>query len=298
MAKAPAAPSGVLALQRWFQAAVMHPGGADAAATDRATRALLPRRARTLEDVLLPSAQMTARERLDVYGSSYFLRLRDVMKVDFAGVAHALGADAFDDLMREFVTRHPSTSFNLNDYGAAVPGFLARRSRVRAVVRRRPFLVELATLERAVEEVFHAPQAPAVAVEKLQAIPPDRWSDAVFAPIPALRLFAFDFPVNGYLQAVIDQTAPSIPARMATWIVVYRKNWKSWRARLSREQFLLLRSLVHGKPLGAAIAAVVRTASRGASKAAREPKAEALFGQLGAWFREWTAEGMFSGIRV
>ena len=293
-----AAPAAVDALQRWFQAAVMHPGGAEAAAEDRATRRLLPRRARQLEDVLLPSAQMSARERLDVYASSYFLRLRDVMKNDFAAVAHALGDDAFDDAMREYVTRRPSTSFNLNDYGADVPGFIAKKSRLRAVDRRRAFLAQLATLERAVEEVFHAPQAPAVAVDRLQSIPPERWSEAVFVTIPALRLFEFDFPVNGYLQAVIDQAAPSIPSRMTTWIAVYRKRWKPWRARLSREQYLLLRSLVAGKPLGAAIAAVVRTASKGDSHAAREQKAEVLFGQLGAWFREWTAEGLFSEIRV
>ncbi|HET6163698.1 MAG TPA: DNA-binding domain-containing protein [Planctomycetota bacterium] len=293
-----AAPASVDALQRWFQAAVMHPGGAEVAAEDRAIRRLLPARAKRLEDLLLPSAQMDARERLDVYAASYFLRLRDVLKLDFAGVAHALGDDAFDDLMREFVTRRPSTSFNLNDYGDDVPGFIARKSRVRAVDRRRVFLAELATLERAVDEVFHAPQAAPVALERLQSIPPDRWTDAVFVTIPALRLLQFGFPVNGYLQAVIDQTAPSIPARMPTWIAVYRKGWKPWRARLSREQFLLLRSLVGGKPLGAAIAAVVRTATRGDSKAARERKAEVLFGQLGAWFREWTAEGLFREIRV
>jgi hypothetical protein len=293
-----AAPASVDALQRWFQAAVMHPGGAEVAAEARAIRRLLPARAQRLEDLLLPSARMNARERLDVYASSYFLRLRDVLKLDFAGVAHALGDDAFDDLMREYVTRRPSTSFNLNDYGADVPGFIARKSRVRAVDRRRAFLAELATLERAVEEVFHAPQAAPVALERLQSIPPDRWTDAVFSTIPALRVFQFSFPVNGYLQAVIDKQAPSVPPRMATWTAVYRKGWKPWRARLSREQYLLLLALMRGRPLGAAIAAVVRTGSRGDSKAARERKAEAIFGQLGAWFQEWTAEGIFREIRV
>src|SRR4029078_6340891 len=90
--------------------------------------------------------------------------------------------------------------------------------RRRAPAARAFFLAELARLERAVEEVFHAPQAAPVALERLQSIPPDHWTDAVFVTIPALRLFEFGFPVNGYLQAVIDQTAPSIPARMPTWI--------------------------------------------------------------------------------
>jgi hypothetical protein len=284
-------------LQRWFQAAVVHPGGVAVAAEDRAVRRLLPARAKRLEDVLLPSQLMTARERLDVYASSYFLRLRDVMRGDFAGLHHALGAlgaDGFDAVMREYVTRHPPTSFTLNDYGAGVERFLSRECTVKGVARQRGFLAELARLERTVEEIFHAPRSASVDVARLKSIAVERWADARFVPIPAFRLLALQWPVNAYLQAVYDGKSPSIPAREANWLVVYRKDWRSWRARLGKEQFELLTALACGMKLGAALAKVV-VPGRGR---ARSRKSAALFAQLGPWFHEWTAEGLFAEIRV
>lgn len=290
MKRSATSPGPVGSLQRWFQAAIVHPGGIEIAAEDRSVRRLLPARAQRLEDLLLPSALMTARERLDVYASSYFLRLRDVMKGDFAGLAHALGDDGFDAVIREYVTRHPPDSFTLNRYGAGVEPFLAKECTVAAVARRRPFLVELARLERAVEEVFHAPRRAAVDTKLLKSIPVERWHRAIFVPIPAFRLLAFRWPVNGYLQAVYDGKSPKLPARAANWLVVYRKNWKSWRARLDRDQFELLSALARRVPLGAALERLMAK-RRGRGRAT-------LLAALGPWFHEWTAEGIFAEIRV
>lgn len=290
MKRSATAPGRVGSLQRWFHAAIVHPGGVEVAAEDRKVKRLLPAHANKLEDLLLPSSLMTARERLDVYASSYFLRLRDVMKADFPGLAHALGDDGFDAMMREYVTRHPSDSFTLNRYGAGVEPFLAHECTVKAVARRRPFLVELARLERAVEEVFHAPRRESADAKRLESIPVERWNRAIFVPIPAFRLLAFAWPVNRYLQAVFDEKHPRIPAREANWVVVYRKNWKSWRARLDREQFELLTALSKGVTLGAALEKLL------AKRSGR--RRDALLASLGPWFQEWTAEGIFAEIRV
>jgi hypothetical protein len=290
MKRGATAPGPVGSLQRWFHAAIVHPGGVEVAADDRRVKRLLPARAKRLEDLLLPSSLMTARERLDVYASSYFLRLRDVMKSDFPGLAHALGDEGFDAAMREYVTRHPPDSFTLNRYGAGVEPFLQRECTVKTVARRRPFLVELARLERAVEEVFHAPRRNSVDAKRLKSIPVERWNRALFVPIPAFRLLAFEWPVNRYLQAVFDEKSPRIPAREANWLVVYRKEWKSWRARLDRDQFDLLTALSKRVPLGAALERIV------AKRSGR--RREALLAALGPWFQEWTAEGIFAEIRL
>jgi len=290
MKRGATASSPVDSLQRWFHAAIVHPGGVEVAAEDRSVTRLPPARAKRLEDLLLPSSLMTARERLDVYASSYFLRLRDVMKSDFPGLAHALGDDGFDAAMREYVTRHPPDSFTLNRYGAGIEPFLAKECTVKAVARRRPFLVELARLERAVEEVFHAPRRESVDAKRLKSIPAERWNRAIFVPIPAFRLLAFRWPVNRYLQAVYEEKSPKLPAREANWLVVYRKEWKSWRARLDREQFELLAALAKRVTLGAALAKLL--AKR------RGRRREALLAALGPWFQEWTAEGIFAEIRL
>ena len=262
--------STVASLQRWFQAAVMHPDGASSA--------------RAVERRIEPSRELTARERLDVYAGSYFLRLRDVLKVDFPGVHHALGEDGFERGAREYVTKRPSKTFTLNDLGAPFPRFLAKEARTRDVASRRAFLAELAALERAVEVVFHEKQVPAVDVARLESIPLERWQDARFVLNPATRLFAFEFPVDRYLQDVLDGKSPRIPARQRSWVLVYRHDWRSWRARLSAAQFAILTALARGRTLGSALA--------------KSPIREDQLRELGIWFREWTAEGVFTAIEL
>jgi hypothetical protein len=275
------------ALQRWFQAAIMHPAGARSSAIDRRVEKILPRGSAALEDVIEPSRELTAVERLDVYADSYFLRLRDVMKLDFPGVLHAVGERAFAQIVREYVTTFPSKSFTLNDFGERFPKFLAR-TRFGDLGAQAPFLVDLATLERAVEEVFHDRLVAPVDVKKLESIPPERWDGARFTVNPALRLLAFDHPVNAYLQAVYDEESPRRPRPKPSFVVVYRKDWRAWRATLTREQFELLAALKRGRPLGAALRSVLAKVKSG----------DAILARLHGWFAEWTGEGMFVAIDV
>jgi hypothetical protein len=263
-------------IQRRFQSAIMDERGA------RGSPAFLPE--------LEPSREMSAAERLDVYATAYFLRLRDVMKTDFRGVLHALGERAFSRVVREYVTKHPSESFTLNDLGRRFARFL-EKSRAPAVARRRRFLVELATLERAVEDVFHEKHAAPVDVERLRSIAPDpeRWMRARFTTNPALRLLAFDHPVDPYLQAVLDGRSPRVPSPRPSWLAVYRHDWRTWRARLSREQFELLSALHRGRPLGAALKHVLSS---------RKCDPDLIRSRLHDWFAEWTRDGLFTSIEV
>lgn len=262
-------------LQSRFQAALF-----------RAQGDALPLARRRLERELLPSSTLTAAQRLNIYVHSYFLRLRDVLRHDFSGLRHALGEPEFDRLARRYVDACPSTSFTLNDFAARLPRFLARAPLPPKLHARRAFLVELATLERAVDELFHAPHAEPAAIEQLRALPPQRWAGARFTAIPAARLFAFRFPVNRYLQAVYDDSAPALPAATRNWLLVHRHDWKVWRSPLRQPQHALLRSLLRGAPLGDAL-----------QQAARYGGA-AVLQEVGAWFSEWTGDGLFAAIDV
>ncbi len=262
-------------LQSWFQAAVVHAKGASA-----------PIARRRLARELLPSATLTAAQRLNIYAHSYFLRLRDVLRHDFSGLLHALGEAEFDRLARRYVDAHPSSSFTLNDFAARLPRFLEHAPLPPRLRARRRFLVELATLERVLDELFHAPHAEPAAVEQLRALPPQSWAKARFTAIPAARLFAFRFPVNRYLQAVYDGGGPPLPIAVPNWLLVHRHNWKVWRSPLSETQHALLAPLLRGTTLGHAL-----------QQAARFGGASVLQ-EVGAWFTEWTGDGLFAAIGV
>lgn len=281
-------PTAVAALQLWFQASITHPAGLDAAQNDREVTALLPGDARRLDDLLEPSAQLTAAQRLEIYANAVFLRFRDVLQNDFPAVVAAIGHEPFTACVREYIERHPSTSFTLNDLGARFPDFLAGEATPPAVADSRPFLAELAQLERTVEELFHERHVEAALPAALAQLPPARWADARFTLIAAARLLQFRWPVDPWLQAVRDGASPPLPAAADSWLLVHRREWRVWRTRLSALQFRLLAALANGSRLGAALE----------SAAQDEAEQTLLLGQVGRWFAEWTADGVFASITV
>lgn len=271
---------GLDALERWFQEVVTHPLGVAEGA--RAARAVLPR---ALDEVCLPSERLAASERIGIYADAYVLRLLEVLQQDFPALVAFLGPAASDRLLREYVARHPSRHKNLNRLGAGLPRFLAEEA---TDVVRRPFAAELARLERDVQEVFDAPRAETLAEDELLAIAPEAWGELRLSLVPALRLLAFEHPTNAWYQAWRDEErAPEPPAPGASWLVLYRRDWRVWRAALGPEQHALLSALGAGETLGGAL-----------ERLASEPgfALERVGPALAEWFREWSGLGFFAAL--
>jgi hypothetical protein len=268
-------------LQRWMQAVVVHPGTVDEGiGSAPARRELDPER---IGSVILPSKTLTSAERIGVYHGMYLLRMTEALENDYPAVAHFLGGDAFHDLVAAYVQEHPSTTYTLNRLGDRFPEFI----RGSKGVRKRGFVSDLARLERAVTEVFDAPESAMWPAEEIARIPEADWPRVVLRPITAFRLASFGYPVNAYFQSVKedDHDHPEV-RRQPTWIAVYRKRYEVWRLDLSRPAHAFLRALARGRPFGRAVAESARSLQGDAG------------GQLFRWLRDWVAEGMFQGVEV
>lgn len=269
-------------LYRWFQEVATHPGGVAAGAGSSAALADAPGGVGT---VVTPSGEMTAEERVGVYANMYEWRLVEILAEDFPTTRHALGAEEFGAQARAYVAAHPSTSFTLSAYGAAFPGFLRDEA---SDVPHRDLVAEVAAMERAMEVVFDAPHVEALAVDEVMAVPPDDWVTTALRTIPALRLVDTRYPVDEYLRAVRAGDDPPLPGPgpRPAHTVVWRRRWRVWRTGLSPAQHSILSALAEGRTLGEALAA-----------AAGDPDAPgAGLADVGAWFQEWTREGMFARL--
>ena len=268
-------------LQRWMQSVIEQPGEAAEAVTSEAARAELD--PEDIGRVILPSKTLSSVERVGVYQGMYLLRMIEALENDFPAVAHLLGSDSFAGLVTAYVAACPSRSYTLNRLGDRFPEFI----RTWSGLRRKAFAADLARLEALVTEVFDAPESPSWPVEEIARIPEHAWESAVLRPIDALRLGAFAYPVNAYLQSVKAENHdhPGI-GRKATWIAVYRKSYEVWRLDLGRPAYDFLNALVRGRPFGKAVA----EASRGLQGSPGD--------QLFRWLRDWVAEGMFSRVEL
>jgi len=278
-----AAAADLQTLERWMQAVVMHPEGADAGLRSRPARRLAPAAASDPESVVLPSKALTSVERLELYAHMYYARLIEVMEAEYPTTRQILGAHEFAVACRKFIARNPSRSRTLNSMSEKFPDFLARHL---PQGPRRGLVADVARIERAMEDVFDAPRAEPMTAAQFAAIGADQWERVRLNVNPALRLLTLRYPANDTMNAVRAGRKPRIPRPRKTFAIVYRRGYSVFRRDQEPEQFRLLTALVSGRVLAAAVRASI---------GGRSGSADRLASKLGAWFREWAAAGIFTG---
>jgi hypothetical protein len=266
-------------IQRWMQACILHQGSCEEAIGSEAAQAAIP--VRQGRELVLPSATLSAFERLDVYREMYLLRMQEALEIDYPALAHYLGAEAFAKMVERYVEAHPSRSYTLNRLGDHLPEFLATY----AGAPKPEFCRQLARLELALTEVFDEAETPVLSAEAIAAVPVDAWERARLKPVAAFRLIESSYPVSEYLAAVDDETAAPPIRKRTTWVAAYRRNFRVHRMDLKRPAYALLSLLAEGNTVGDAVSTVLL------SQKVRET-------QLFEWFRDWVSEGLFHAVEL
>jgi len=282
-------------LQRWMQAVVTHPRGvALGIESDQAQEQidLVPEQA---ERIVARSRALSALERLNIYNQAYFARLLECLRHEYSVLAAALGEELFDAFAVGYLESHPSTSYTLGSLGADFPEHLAatrpaRETRTGDSTDWPEFMIDLARLERAVNEVFDGPGVegqPLLDLARLVAIWPQHWPATCLVCAPCLRVVKLQFPVNEYFTAVrLGRTAP-VPQPELEFVAVTRRDYRVLRYALDLPQYELLCALIAGEPVGTAIARAA---------AVSHSADEVLATQLHGWFQDWTANGFFRDV--
>jgi hypothetical protein len=207
----------------------------------------------------------------------YYARLGEVMEAEYPTVRQLLGPRAFTDACRRYVAKHPSRARLLNGLSAGFPDFLARtlpRS------HRNGLAVDIARIERAMEDVFDAPAATPMTAAEFAAV----GERTRLAVNPALVLLELRYPANATMNALRRGERPRIPRPRASRVIVFRRGFQVLRREQDAEQFRLLKALVAGKPLAAAVRASLGRSAGSADRVAR---------RLRAWFEEWAGAHLF-----
>src|SRR5262249_40124304 len=155
-----------------------------------------------------------------------------------------------------YLERYPSQSYTLGRLGTKFPEFLAETRPTEAERSEREaesdwpeFLIDLARLEQAINEVFDGPgaeQIPPLDPARLAAISAERWSEVRLVCVPCLKLLALSHPVNDYFTQVRKRQDPAVPLRSSAFLAVIRRNYRVYREPLNETQHILLGSLQSG----------------------------------------------------
>lgn len=284
------APPTLKKMENWLMEIIRHPNIIALAVDSDEVVPHRPEGVKSVDDAIHRSKYLSAEERLGVYANMYFWRLIDILAGHFEVLQETLGHDLFFNLSRAYLIAHPSGRPTLYELGAKFVEFTAVQEDIE--LENREFCVELARLEDAIDQIFHAQQSTTLDVEELVKIPAESWGEARFECVKALQLHAFDYPVNRYWQ-VFQNTEegdkPEIPEKESSWVAVVRRDYVVWRYNLNEAKYTLLKALQSGKTLNEAL-----------FECANLPDLDLveLTQSLTAWFQEWTADGFFSKIRV
>lgn len=153
---------------------------------------------------IVPGGSLTVDGAFEVYRGGYLARLTEQLGETFATVWRVLGDADFFGLCERYIAAHRSDSYNLSDYGRDFPTFLGGEDDLREF----SFLPDLARLELAFHDLFHAPQHRSLEAAELAATPDLASSRLRFGA--AVRLLGFDSRVYGLFQHRNDESVPDL----------------------------------------------------------------------------------------
>jgi hypothetical protein len=248
--------------QSWMLDAITHPDGV-----------LFGSPASAIDELILPSDEQTAAERLAVYSTAYYARLLEVLRELFPCLRYAVGDDLFAQFAAGYLQAYPPTSYTLHRLADGFAEFLdATRPADDPAFR---FVVELARLEHAIDSVFddEGPEG---------ASPPDEPAagDRPLPLVPGFRLLSFEFPVSSYFTAWKAGSQPPWPELQDQFVALFRRDYIVRRHELSHVQFDLLTTIAAGKTLQDALSVVAKPQNATAD-------------DVGKWFTAWSAGGFF-----
>lgn len=183
-----------------------------------------------------------------VYAHAYVARLAGVLKADYPILAAYAGDAVFNEMARDYIATSPSRHSNARWFGAGLADYLA------GTHAQAPLAVyaELASLEWALGLAFDAEDAQALTFADIALIPPEDWSDLVFAMQPSARLFRETCNVFEIWSALKDGTLAPPAARLPEPrdYLIWRHDVTPRIRLLAPEEAMLWREAAQGYPFG------------------------------------------------
>jgi hypothetical protein len=195
-----------------------------------------------------------AGKRYDVYRNNVAVSLINALAAIFPATQRITGVDFFRTMARFHVRATPPTSPLLFDYGRGFPDFIERYEYARSM----PWLADVARIERAWLDAYHAADAEPLVPQTLASVPRERLAAIVFLPHPATRILPSRFPaVTIFLANRREAPVGRIEATEPEDALVTRPGPAVIVRRLAPGGAVFLTQLIAGEPFGAAAAAAL-----------------------------------------
>ena len=190
------------------------------------------------------------RKRFAVYRNNVLVSLIEALKDEFPAVHRLVGEDFFCAMARAYAVVQPPRSPILIEYGAGFADFIGTFEPTAAL----PYLADVARIERAWVEAYHAAEASPIDPEALTKMTPEQCSAAQFVLHPSLRLVRSLFPALTIWRMNVEDglAAPVDLAAGGEDVLIIRPHADVEVRSIPRGSFEFIQALAEGQPMLAA----------------------------------------------
>lgn len=211
-------------------------------------RALLDPQSQTPAVVAGPNDK-SAVKRYNVYRNNVTVSLINALAAVYPATQRITGEEFFRAMVRFHIQATPPTSALLFEYGRDFPSFIERYEFAQSM----PWLADVARIERAWLDAYHAADMEALTPEALASLPSEGLADAVFVPHPAARIVRSNFSaVSIFAANRTEGPVGPIEAIAPEDALITRPGLEVVVRRLPTGGAVFLNHLVAGKTLGEA----------------------------------------------
>ena len=193
--------------------------------------------------------------RFSVYRNNVVVGLIDALKQSFPAVTRIVGDEFMTALSRIYVAHEPPSSPILLHYGAGFADFINSFEPAATV----PYLADVARMERAWHEAYHARETPTLNCSTLAGLAPRQFEYVTFTAHPSLRLIPSSYPALSIWQMNLESATPQpIDLAQTEYAIFLRPNAEVEARSVSASSFIFVQELTRGSTVLQALRAAIR----------------------------------------
>lgn len=189
-----------------------------------------------------------APKRYSVYRNNVVVSLMDSLAASYPSLQMIIGDENFGRTCRNYVAVTPPRSAVMQAYGENFAEFVEQFP----PLAKSPFLGDVARVERAWLESYHAPDASVLSGEVLEGLEPEEVQELVFVAHPAMRLLTSRWPVADLFSWRDGRPEDGVDLSIAQSIVITRPQLDVQLWPIDQGTHFLFEALTSGSALGEA----------------------------------------------
>jgi len=187
---------------------------------------------------------LPAGSRFSVYRNNFAVSLTEALELSFPAIRKLIGDDNFKSVMGVYLRRNPPKTPMLSQYGDTMPAFLEGFEPLQHI----GYLPDVARLEQAVRESYHAADSTPIDPANLQDMDPEILLNSKVVLAPTVRLIRSPWPVHAIWAFNMEDGAPK-PEAVAQSVLITRPDFDPQMSPISTGAAVFVATLDAGQTL-------------------------------------------------